>query len=244
MPNGDASGSKENLLLPHLRLKKEHAETTSKGFPIQNGFLPPHLRALKQRNERIPVINASANYYASLDPKYQSSFSHNFEQPKTKATSHLHAVAENSPHIGSIQSSSRASSDASSMLAPNEKEGETVLKASPALHSVSLNVIALEQQDDKKRAFQSSLGFRSKSFDVTNSQHHHGKPPLQTGLASSFLDKWGSKGRTVLPKASIPSDEKSEDFENQLVFKAWPGQVMRSRPGNAPRSPLPRNASC
>ena len=219
----DASASKENVLPPHLRLKKQYEEAYSKGLPTHNSSLPPPLRSLKQQIWRSPAINVSANYYATLDSDHQSSFLQNINQPDAKAVPHLHAVAGKRPHNRSIKSSSRV----------NGNDNEAVLKTSPALHCVPFNVIASEQQGKKEKTLQSSPRIPSKSSEANGLHHHNGASPLPISLVPSFLDKWGSKSHTLPPKASVSSGKPPEDLENQLVFKAWPGQVMRSSLGNA-----------
>ena len=232
MPNSGALGSQGRFLPPHLRMKVKQKETSSKDSPVQHDILSPHLRALKQRDRNVPAPNASANYYASLNPEHQSSFSHDRKQPGFKTVPRTHAGVENSLKIGSIQSASGATSGTSSTPAVNGKENDMILKTVSA-RSVSPKVIALDKADKEGTTLQSHPGLPSKSSETSNSPQQKPKSPHQTDLAPSFLDKWGSKGRTLPPKASVLSGEKSKDLENQLVFKAWPGQVIRSRPGNA-----------
>ncbi len=232
------SGSDENLP-PHLRSKTHHPGLKSKVSETDDDQTPPHLRFSKNKPGNSSTVNPETNYFSVLDPSNQAAFSGKLKEAGGKEDSGLRPAPERkvSKPTG-LRSLSTSSSGSSSTPVPNDKKDKEGTNLDPIAEFGTHTAIATELNVDKEAAIPATTSSQAKSPEIKLTPKHLDKPKLQTTLPSWFVDKYTSKKPTTPLKTVSSTEEPTENLEHQTVFKAWPGQSERSRPGKVSISPF------
>ena len=236
-PKGSANTSPQKFpatnenLSPHMGIKGRNILVPkSRIAPTEDDPVPPHLRTAKHKLGQTSPSKASTNFYSVLDPSYKTAASGKMEEAEVKEGSKSRVAAERRakpPGLSSVSSSSSESSFESMANWEGDKDEE---KADRATEGGSSHQDAAVNKA-VVLPLSSSAHAKSRTKDAAKGQ---AKSSLQSEVPSWLVNKYASKKPSTLSKTVASAQSPIEDLEHQTLFKAWPGQEERSRPGKAP----------